>query len=385
MKSKLISIFAVACFGLAGVASLHAQGLAKVAGKAIDVNGQPIADAQVQLVSQDTGQKMTTKTDKHGDFFQIGVPPGSYKVSLVKDGQILFFFNGVPVHLNPDDSATEVDFDLKKEAEGKGQGSGEGNAAAAAAMAQRQAEQQRQQKIASLQALVSQASTQEQAGQWDQAVESLTQAATAAPTVPFLWARLGVAEYGAGDAMQKSGDKAGAGAHYQKSIEAYTKALDLKPTDPKDLATIHNNLGQAYIKSGKPDDAVKEYTLAAQISPANAATSYFNLGAILTNQATVETNAQIKTKDIDAANEAFDKAIQADPNYGEAWYQKGINLLSKATYDKSGNIVPAPGTAEAFQKYLQVAPAGAHAEEAKSMITSLGQKVETSYKKPKSK
>ena len=383
MKNKLISLLAVACFALVGTVSLHAQAMAKVAGKAIDQQGQPITGAQVQMVSEDTGQKMTTKTDKNGNFFQIGVNPGKYKMTLMKDGQQLYFFDHVPVHLNPDDSPTEVDFDLKKEAEGKGNGTN--NAAAAAALQQRQAEQQRQQKIASLQALVTQSATQEQAGQWDQAIQTLAQATTQAPTIPFLWARLGVAEYGAGDAMQKSGDKAGAAGHYQKSVEDYTKALDLKPTDPKDLSTIHNNLGQAYIKSGKPDEAVKEYTLAAQASPANAALSYFNLGAILTNQATVETNPQTKTKDIDAANEAFDKAIQADPNYADAWYQKGINLLSKATYDKSGNIVPAPGTAEAFQKYLQVAPTGAHAEEAKSMITSLGQKVETSYKKPKSK
>lgn len=381
MKNKLIALLAVACFALMSTASLQAQALAKVAGKATDVNGQPITDAQVEIVSEDTGQKMTTKTDKKGMFFQIGVQPGKYKISLIKDGQVLYFFNGVGVHFNQDDSPTEVDFDLKKEAEGKGQGTAAGNAQAAAAMKQREEQQKQNAKVASLNAMLTQANTQEQAKQWDQAINTLTQVATQAPNTMFVWARLGADELGAGDATRTSGDKATADAHYQKSVEDYTKALALNPTDPKVLANLHNNLGQAYIRSGKPDEAVKQYTAAAQASPANAALSYFNLGAILTNQATVETNTATKAKDIDAANDAFDKALQADPNYAEAWYQKGINLLSKATYDKSGNIVPAPGTADAFQKYLQVSPTGPHAEEAKSMIASLGQKVETTYKK----
>lgn len=379
MKNKLISLLAVACFALMSTASLQAQALAKVAGKATDVNGQPITDAQVQLVSEDTGQKLTTKTDKSGNFYQIGVTPGKYKVTLSKDGQQLFFLTDVPVHLNPDDSPTQVDFNLKKEAEGTSTGTN--NAATAAAMKQREEQQKQNAKVASLNAMLTQANTQEQAKQWDQAINTLTQVATQAPNTMFVWARLGADELGAGDATRTSGDKATADAHYQKSVEDYTKALALNPTDPKVLANLHNNLGQAYIRSGKPDEAVKQYTAAAQASPANAALSYFNLGAILTNQATVETNTATKAKDIDAANDAFDKALQADPNYAEAWYQKGINLLSKATYDKSGNIVPAPGTADAFQKYLQVSPTGPHAEEAKSMIASLGQKVETTYKK----
>jgi hypothetical protein len=37
---------------------------------------------------------------------------------------------------------------------------------------------------------------------------------------------------------------------------------------------------------------------------------------------------------------------------------------------------------EAFQKYLEVAPTGTHADEAKSMLQSLGGSIETSYKNP---
>ena len=48
-------------------------------------------------------------------------------------------------------------------------------------------------------------------------------------------------------------------------------------------------------------------------------------------------------------------------------------------------MVPAEGTVDAFNKYLEVDPQGKHAEEAKSIIASLGEKVQTTYKKGKSK
>jgi hypothetical protein len=88
----------------------------------------------------------------------------------------------------------------------------------------------------------------------------------------------------------------------------------------------------------------------------------------------------------DAANVAFDKCLAADPTRAEAYYQKGLNLLAKATIGAGGAQVPAAGTVEAFQKYLELAPAGPNAQNAKDLLTSLGAKVETSYgtkKKPK--
>jgi hypothetical protein len=42
-------------------------------------------------------------------------------------------------------------------------------------------------------------------------------------------------------------------------------------------------------------------------------------------------------------------------------------------------MVAAPGTAEAFQKYLELQPSGGHSEEAKAMLASIGAPIETSY------
>jgi hypothetical protein len=44
-------------------------------------------------------------------------------------------------------------------------------------------------------------------------------------------------------------------------------------------------------------------------------------------------------------------------------------------------MIAPPGTAEAFQKYLELQPNGVHADEAKAMLASLGATIETSYGK----
>jgi hypothetical protein len=46
-------------------------------------------------------------------------------------------------------------------------------------------------------------------------------------------------------------------------------------------------------------------------------------------------------------------------------------------------MVAPPGTAEAFQKYLELQPTGTYADAAKQMLTSIGSSVETTYGKKK--
>jgi tetratricopeptide (TPR) repeat protein len=147
-----------------------------------------------------------------------------------------------------------------------------------------------------------------------------------------------------------------------------------KPEDPKVLAAYYNNLGQAEARTGQLDEAVKAYDQAAQLNPAGAAQYYYNQGAVLTNNGKV-----------DEANAAFDKSIAADPTKADAYYQKGVNLINKATTDKSGKVIPAPGTAEALNKYLELQPTGTFAEGAKGMLQYIGSSIETSYGSKKKK
>jgi tetratricopeptide (TPR) repeat protein len=356
-----------------------------VKGVCKDIDGKPFVGATVEWVNIETGRKYDLKTNDKGEYFTLGVTPGRYKVTLLKDGKQIYYFNGVIVQ---GDEMT-VDFDMQKEM---------GAAAQAAGMSAQQAKQQEEQRtkvakennvIKALNEKLSAAKQSADAGNLDAAVSTMAEATQMDPNRDLLWAKLG--EYNLADAGKQT-DNTEKSKHYTDAADDYTKAVDLKQkamdTDPKAktpdatkiLAEYYNNLGQAQAKLGKTDDAVKAYTQAAQLDPASAGQYYFNLGATLTNA-----NTSNDSKMRQAAADAFDKAIAADPNRADAYYWKGTNLIGAATLQGNKMVAP-PGTAEAFQKYLELKPDGPHAQEAKAMLTSLGSTIETNYgKKSKTK
>ncbi|MBA3912529.1 MAG: tetratricopeptide repeat protein [Acidobacteriales bacterium] len=224
-----------------------------------------------------------------------------------------------------------------------------------------------------------------QAGNFDQAVATMNEAIAIDANRDVVWATLGDANRGAAskqtDPALKAKNLADAAMDYQKAVDLKNQQMaEGKVKDPdanKKLAGYYNNMGDAFAKNGKTDDAVNSYNKAVQLDPSDAGKYYFNEGATMTN-ANVKNDAKMRT----AASEAFDKAIAADPNRADAYYWKGTNLIGMATL-KGDKMEAPPGTAEAFQKYLELQPTGPHADEAKAMITSLGASVETSFGKKK--
>ena len=53
--------------------------------------------------------------------------------------------------------------------------------------------------------------------------------------------------------------------------------------------------------------------------------------------------------------------------------------MSKAAVSADGKVTPAPGTIEAFQKYLELNPTGPNADAAKGSLQALTGSVETQY------
>ncbi|MGB8762298.1 MAG: tetratricopeptide repeat protein [Candidatus Sulfotelmatobacter sp.] len=215
------------------------------------------------------------------------------------------------------------------------------------------------------------------AGDYDAAIATLTEATQIDATRDVIWAQLADAYRGS---APKQTDPAEKSKRYQESVADYQKAIDLKQKametkkdadDAKKLAAYYNNMADAAARSGNIDDAVKAYTQAATLNPEGAAAYYFNIGAVLTNAGKV-----------DDAIAAFDKCIAADPSKADAYYQKGVNMIGKATLQGDKMVAP-PGTAEAFNKYLQLAPTGPYADVAKQMLTSIGAPVETGFKEKK--
>lgn len=360
---------------------LFSQGSGSVKGVAKDIQGNPIPEAIVVYANQDNGQKYTLKTNKKGEYFSLGVTTGTYNVTLYKNAddakanKEMFHFN----HFQVQADENTLDFDLKKEQEKTAQGQG-------LTPDQLKAQQEAQAKAAKenltikqLNEMITTAATASKAGDFDSAIKTLTDATNIDATHDVLWAQLADAYR---NSALKQTDPAEKTRRLQEAVNDYQKAIDLKqkamdastkkdPQDPQRLANYYNNLGEAEGKIGKPDDALKSYNQAAQLNPAGAAGYYYNEGAVLTNAGKV-----------DEAIVAFDKCIAADPTKADAYYQKGVNMIGKATLQGDKMVAP-PGTAEAFQKYLELAPTGPYADVAKQMLTSIGASVETGFGKKK--
>lgn len=381
MKKRFaIFLFALLALGLC-IPPVFGQASGSVKGVCKDAQGVPIVDGIVVWANMDNGQKYVLKTNKKGEYFSLGFTPGKYLVTLYKNaddqkaGKELDHIKGFQVSLEEN----TYDFDVKKETEDALKGKGV-SAEQAKQMQEQQAKQEKEKStVGKLNEKLNAAKTAADAGDYETAIAALTEATSMDATRDLLWFKLG--DYYRLSANKQT-DKAEKDKRLASAVESYEKAVQLKQAAPpekdpaagaKTLAAYYNNLAEAYSKAGKIDDAVKTYAQAAQVDPSSAAQVYFNTGAVLTNAGRA-----------DEAIAAFDKCIAADPNKAEAYYQKGVNMLGKATL-QGDKMVAIPGTAEAFQKYLELVPTGGHSEEAKAMLASIGAPVETSFgnkKKP---
>lgn len=335
--------------------------MATLKGSVRAADGKLLPGAVVDLVDKNTGRKYQLKTDKNGALFSLGIASGSYDVTVSLNGQVLDKLNGFPVRAG--DEAV-LDIDISKEQQ---------RAEAAMSTEQKKAIEQQaneKQKVKGLNDMLAQAKAASDAGNFDQAKQIMTQATQIDPNREILWFNLAEAQR---NSALKATDPAEKKSGLEGAVESYNKALRLVPnTKPDVMGAIYNQMGEAYSRMGNLEQASKSYDAAASADLPNAGKYYFNEGAILTNAGKY-----------DEAIAAFDKCIQADPTKADAYYQKGVNLLGKATMKPDGTMSAPEGTAEAFNKYLELDPTGKYADGAKQMLASIGAKVETTYGKQK--
>jgi len=336
-------------------------------------DGKPVQNAQVHLDRKDIKGTYKVKTDKKGHYYYGGLPIGTYRIWVEVDGKERDSVDNVKSKMG---DPTPISFDLAQAAARAG-------AAGAAAPAQEvergmsaaqkadyekklKEQQEKMAKNKALNEAFNAGVDAQNAKNWDGAVQNFEKASQLDPSQNVVWGRL------ADSYISLAGTKTGAEQEdaLNKGVAAYQKAIEMKPDAPE----YHNNYALALAKQKKFPEAQAELTKAAQLDPTSAGKYYYNLGAVLVN-----------TGQTDQAVEAFKKAIDADPNYAEAYYQYGVTLLGKASLGPDGKMVPVAGTAEAFQKYLELQPNGKDAEAAKQMLTTLGQTVETQFKKQTTK
>jgi len=378
MKFRSLALCAMGILGLC--LSSPAQ-ITAVEGIVKGADGKPVQNAKIVIVRTDIKGNYNTKTDKKGHYIYMGLPYGKYDISVEIDGKQADQQRGVQTR--PGDP-TPINFDLKAAQQDNAAKQAEMRKAVETGEISKDLERQLSpdQKAAMEKQIKEQSEKMKgrkelndafnagmeavKAGQWDKAVESFTKASALDPNQVAVWSQLGEAYVRL--AQTKTGPEFD--TTIGEGLKAYQKSLELKPDDP----ASHNNYGLALAKAKKFPESQAELKKAADLDPANGGKYYYNLGALLVNSG-----------QNDAAAEAFKKAIDLTPTYSDAYYQYGVMLVSKAQIAADGKVTPAPGTVEAFQKYLELAPNGPFAQSAKDMLGTLGSSVQTNYQNPDAK
>ncbi len=306
----LLAVFVL----VVGAPMAMAQSTGMVKGKVVDGEGKPVEDAKVTITFEDgANRSFETKSNKKGEYIQIGLQSGSYTPTAAKDKVGTQSFNKVRVRAG---APVDVNFVLSAAA-----AAASGNAAAAVA----------------LKKAFDDGVAASKAGNHDEAIAKFQEAAGMIPNCSDCY-------YNIGFAYSQKKD-------YDKAVEAFNKAIELKP----DFGNAYTGLATVYNSQKKFDEAAKASAKASELSGAagggGGAEALYNQGVILWNGGKIP-----------EAKKMFEDAIKADPNHADAHYQLGMALLNE------GKLSDATGE---FETYLKLAPTGQYAAQAKSMIATL--------------
>ncbi len=347
---------------------------AKIHGHVQDPLGVPVANAKIIIATDSNVQVYAFSTNATGDYTGDGIVPGTYTILLQQvKGNSATASRPIPGKI-PDvvdkqenkqlrgGTDTLVDFDLtRKEYIDKLP------PAARKALDETRAKNasltKENSQIKNINLLITEARNARQAGNFDLATTLDQQATQLKPDQGLLWYELGASQEGA--------------KKYDDAATSYKKALDLlqagKNPNEELIASVDNDLGGVYAKTGKADLALASYDAAVKAQPTNAAMFYGNEAVVLFNAGQGA-----------AAGTAAEKAIAADPTKPVPYYIKGQSLIQNATMDpKTQKIVLPPGCADAYRKYLELAPAGTFANDVRGILDSAGETIHSSFKKGK--
>jgi tetratricopeptide (TPR) repeat protein len=316
----------VACAAALVVATampVAAQSTGMVKGVVKDAQGNPVDGAKISIdMTEGVSRHFETKSNKKGEFIQIGLQGGPYKVTAEKDKLV--------------SNTAEVRVTISRPAEANlVLGAGGPSAAASKEAAAKNAE---------LKKAFEEGVVASRAGNHDEAIAKFTSAAALNATCYDCYYNIAFSE------SQKK--------DYDKAEAAYKKAIEIKP----DYAEAYSGLANIYNATRKFDQAATASAKAMELSGGAAAAgaagggggnadAMFNQGVILWNGGKVAD-----------AKKQFEGAIAANPNHAEAHYQLGMALVNE------GNL---PGAATEFETYLKLAPEGPNAATAKGILGSL--------------
>lgn len=294
----------------------YAQSTGMVKGKVVDQQGQPVDGAKVTIeFVEGVNRKYETKSNKKGEFIQIGLSPGGYRVTAQKDGVGVQSFD-VRVRLG---NAAEVNFQLQPGGQ--------------APLTKEEAA-----KVEAFKKVFEAGVAASNAGNHDDAIAQFTQALSIRPDCYACQYNIG------GSYMQKK--------DYENAEAAFKKAAELKADSPEPW----NALANIYNAQKKFDEAAKMTEEATKRAAGGAAgggnaDQLFNQGVVFWNAGRIAD-----------AKKQFEEAIKINPSHAESHYWVGMASLNEGKLDEA---------AVHFEEYVKLAPDGQYAAQAKGVLSQI--------------
>ena len=162
------------------------------------------------------------------------------------------------------------------------------------------------------------------------------------------------------DAQSNTSALAEALATYNRAFAVTMKEKPQKGHDPaiwiETLSRIWSGKGNVLLKLHRTDEAVAAYQRYAEYA-ANPALAYFNICEVL-----------YKTGDTQNSQAACRKSLGVDPARADAWFILGAVDFVNSPFNAEGKPVISAESRQALNEYLDLAPNGQHADDAKAML-----------------
>ncbi len=282
-----------------------------VKGKVVDGEGKPVADAPVTIeFMEGVARKFATKSDRRGEFVQLGLQSGGYRVSATVD-KLGTGYADVRIRIG---QTSEVTIRLSTVPPGTDP------------------------KVAEMRKAFDEGVAASRANDHDTAIAKFQAALAVQPTCAECY-------YNIGYAYQLKKDE-------KQAEENWKKALEQKA----DHAETLNALATLYNNQKRFDEAAAISAKAAASAPVGNADAVYNQGIILWNAGKI---AEAKVK--------FEEATKADPNHADARFQLGMANLNEgkvpdavASFEQYLKMAPSgqfAGQAKAMLAQLKPPPA----------------------------
>ncbi len=312
MRARSLPLFlAVAFLSAAALSAQDWRGKGRAEGHVKDADGQPIADAKVEL-TRDSGAGPTTKTDKKGYWAVMGLIGGKWNVDISAPG---YETRKTVMGVQEAGRTPALDIQLQK-------------AAPAPAAAQADGKDVRAEVTAAVEQgnrLIGEKKYAEARAEYEKALAVLPDSAP-------LWKGVAQTYHAEGNSAREE--------------ESLRKVVQLDPADIDAQILLADNL----VNQGK--------TAEGKAILDGMAPGAVRDPAVYTNLAIVFMN---KSKP-DEARAYMTRAIDLDPSLADSYYYRGLaSVQAKKNAEAKAD----------FTKYLELAPNGPQAKEVKEMLQAL--------------